>query len=129
MTPLRFWMFSSEFGSFQCDFCGEEPIMGTRWHCNTCAQESVDFCSDCLVGQLYSDRQHPTSHRFVGLRMTNTQMASRMVSDDGSGNDDDDADDVDRQQVNANNRYDKDYMIHKFSKVSYNYLDPNFLPE
>ncbi|KAG4077490.1 hypothetical protein HA402_002917 [Bradysia odoriphaga] len=118
-----------EHEGFKCDFCGEEPIVGTRWHCNTCVQESIDFCSDCLVTQLYSDRQHPTSHKFVGLRTTNTQMTSRMVSDDGSGNEDDDTDDIDRQQVNENNGYDKDYMIHKFSKANYNYLDPNFLPE
>lgn len=81
---------------------------------------------------MYSDRQHDTSHKFVGMRMTHTQMTSRMVSDDGSGNDeggDDDADD-DRQQISSTmNGYDKDYMIHKFAKSNYNYLDPNFLPE
>lgn len=77
---------------------------------------------------MYSDRQHATTHKFVGMRMTHTQMTSRMVSDDGSGNDDDDGDD-DRQQMSSTNGYDKDYMIHKFGKDNYNYLDPNFLPE
>lgn len=81
-----------------------------------------------MVTQLYSDRQHPTAHKFVGMRVTHAQMTSRMASDDGSGNDDDDADD-DRQQASGSNGYDKDYMINKFGKVNYNYLDPNFLPE
>lgn len=80
-----------------------------------------------MISQLYSDRQHPTSHKFVGMRITHTQMPSRMVSDDGSGNDDDYADD--ERPTNTTNGYDKDYMIHKFSKANYNYLDPNFLPE
>lgn len=55
-------------------------------------------------------------------------MPSRMVSDDGSGNDDEYQDD-EKPQTNSTNAYDKDYMIHKFSKANYNYLDPNFLPE
>lgn len=55
-------------------------------------------------------------------------MPSRMVSDDGSGNDEEYADE-ERQQVDSTNAYDKDYMIHKFRKRNYNYLDPNFLPE
>ncbi|KAJ6640782.1 ZZ-type zinc finger-containing protein 3 [Pseudolycoriella hygida] len=120
----------SEHEGFKCDFCGEEPIAGTRWHCNTCSLESIDFCSDCLVSQLYSDRQHDTSHKIVGLRMNHTQMTSRLVSDYGSGNDDGDTED-DRisSQTNSNNGYDKDYMIHMSSKSNYNYLDPNFLPE
>lgn len=102
--------------------------MGTRWHCNTCSQESIDFCSDCLVSQLYSDRQHPLDHKFVGIRMTHSQMVSRIPSDDGSGNDGDDDGDDDKQMNDASG-YDKDYMLHKFSKTNYNYLDPNFLPE
>ncbi len=132
MPTLRTLIKFENFILFQCDYCGDEPIIGTRWHCTTCStQESIDFCSDCLVSQLYSERQHPTSHRFVGMRVgQHTQMASRMVSDDGSDDDDDEDDTADdRQQMNLSNGYDKDYMIHKFAKANYNYMDPNFLPE
>ncbi|GJQ71123.1 hypothetical protein Trydic_g1027 [Trypoxylus dichotomus] len=31
---------------FKCDFCDEEPIIGSRWHCATCDPKSVDFCTD-----------------------------------------------------------------------------------
>lgn len=37
---------------FKCDSCGLEPILGVRWHCMDCPQNtSLDFCdacSDCL---------------------------------------------------------------------------------
>ena len=35
--------------SFQCDRCECEPIVGTRWHCTDCPDETaVDFCDDCV---------------------------------------------------------------------------------
>ncbi|XP_060535499.1 ZZ-type zinc finger-containing protein 3 [Cylas formicarius] len=49
---------------FRCDYCDEEPIVGARWHCATCA-DSVDFCTDCVVAQMYSDAPHPLTHWLV----------------------------------------------------------------
>ncbi|XP_019879434.2 ZZ-type zinc finger-containing protein 3 [Aethina tumida] len=47
-----------------CDFCNETPIVGSRWHCVTCSMDSVDFCTDCMISQMYSDNPHPISHNF-----------------------------------------------------------------
>ncbi|KAG5892894.1 hypothetical protein JTB14_006212 [Gonioctena quinquepunctata] len=46
---------------FKCDFCDSEPILGSRWHCITCP-ESTDFCTDCVISQMYSGTPHPFSH-------------------------------------------------------------------
>lgn len=72
----------------QCNYCNEAPILGTRWHCNTCVYETVDFCSDCLVSQLYSESPHPVFHRFVtspGLENSHRVISSD--SDSESTND------------------------------------------
>lgn len=66
-------LFSNRLICFpQCDRCAEEPIIGTRWHCQSCDVDSVDFCCDCLLTQLQSDTElrHPLTHRFVGLRVS-----------------------------------------------------------
>ncbi|KAK9891440.1 hypothetical protein WA026_014674 [Henosepilachna vigintioctopunctata] len=39
--------------TFKCDRCNEEPIIGTRWHCSSCIQKTVDFCTDCLWRNYY----------------------------------------------------------------------------
>lgn len=44
--------------------------MGIRWHCShsDCSQESVDFCSDCLIDQLIDEsKRHPLHHDFVAF--------------------------------------------------------------
>ncbi|XP_066250603.1 ZZ-type zinc finger-containing protein 3 isoform X1 [Euwallacea similis] len=46
---------------FKCDYCEDSPIMGTRWHCTTCP-DSVDFCTDCVVSQMYTETPHSLSH-------------------------------------------------------------------
>ncbi|KAJ8925475.1 hypothetical protein NQ315_009309 [Exocentrus adspersus] len=46
---------------YRCDYCDVEPITGSRWHCITCA-DSVDFCTDCVVSQMYSQTPHPIHH-------------------------------------------------------------------
>ncbi|XP_063238162.1 ZZ-type zinc finger-containing protein 3 [Bacillus rossius redtenbacheri] len=86
---------------FKCDYCAEEPIVGVRWHCATCRPPgSVDFCTDCAVSQLYSPAPHPPAHRLVA------------VPGPGRG------------------VWDQDYSPLSFGQVSsYNYLDPNFMPE
>lgn len=116
----------------QCDYCKENPITGTRWHCTSCKdQRSVDYCSDCLVTQALSSSRHSLNHTFIGLRVS---------SEFRSQSDDDDENDGDTENhkefnafddLNINNTYDKDYMPDKFAGTSnsYNYLDPNFLPE
>lgn len=47
---------------FQCDYCNVEPIVGTRWHCITCNDDSIDFCTDCVLAQMYSNNSHPFDH-------------------------------------------------------------------
>lgn len=87
---------------FKCDMCHEDPIMGTRWHCLDCPPSiSMDFCSDCIVGQLESLSPHPLSHRFEGISSHTPSI--------------------------TNSSFDPDYLPQSFSQ-SYNYLDPNFLP-
>ncbi|KAL5290894.1 hypothetical protein ACFFRR_010345 [Megaselia abdita] len=53
---------------YTCDLCLESPVIGIRWHCShsDCAQDSVDFCSDCMVDQVIDRRKrHPLHHDFV----------------------------------------------------------------
>ncbi|KAL1518095.1 hypothetical protein ABEB36_001770 [Hypothenemus hampei] len=46
---------------FKCDYCEETPIKGARWHCTMCP-ESIDYCTDCVVSQLYTESAHPLTH-------------------------------------------------------------------
>lgn len=53
---------------FTCDLCLESPVIGIRWHCanSDCIEDSVDFCSDCLIEQLMDKKKrHPLHHDFV----------------------------------------------------------------
>lgn len=73
---------------FQCDYCDEEPITGTRWHCITCQNRSVDFCSDCFVTQAQEGNHHSLDHIFIGYRVSvDFQTQSDMESDDDDQND------------------------------------------
>lgn len=92
---------------YKCDLCKQEPLYGTRWHCVDCPPNlSVDFCTDCVITQMESSNPHPLTHHLVDLRKSEEQM--RGV-------------------------WDQDYMPQSFSVTgrpdSYNYLDPNFMPE
>nr|CAH7757667.1 unnamed protein product [Callosobruchus chinensis] len=49
---------------FKCDYCNLEPIVGARWHCLTCL-DSVDFCTDCVLAQMYSSEPHPYNHNLA----------------------------------------------------------------
>lgn len=119
----------SDHNGYTCDFCNEEPIVGTRWHCTTCKHSSIDFCSDCLIAQLQTDAPHSLDHKFIGVRIS-TEF--RTQSDDESDADEDkDKDDMEASGSNEEsqgNVFDKDYMSKKILQVE-NYLDPNFLPQ
>ncbi|XP_074028104.1 ada2a-containing complex component 1 isoform X2 [Leptinotarsa decemlineata] len=52
---------------FTCDFCNARPIVGARWHCTTC-KESKDYCTDCILSQMLSEKRHPLSHVFAVVR-------------------------------------------------------------
>lgn len=73
---------------FQCDFCNEEPIQGSRWHCSTCLNNSIDFCTDCMISQLYSNNTHPLSHSFIVVRDNN--FNSGTISSESSDESEDD---------------------------------------
>lgn len=85
---------------YKCIVCEEEPLKGTRWHCEEC-QNGVDLCADCAVAQLETDNPiHPPSHKLSAIRPPESTRS-----------------------------YDTDYFPQSFNNSSYNYLDPNFLPE
>lgn len=91
----------------RCDLCKQEPLCGTRWHCVDCPPNvSVDFCTDCVVTQMESSNPHPLTHHLVDLR---------------------------KSEEHRRGVWDQDYMPGSFSVTgrpnSYNYLDPNFMPE
>lgn len=95
----------------QCDYCDEEPISGTRWHCITCQDRSVDFCSDCFVTQTQETNHHPLDHIIIGYRAsTDYQVQSDEDSDDDEQNehsqddtiDDDAPEDVSCDDFNIN---------------------------
>ncbi|XP_076649137.1 ZZ-type zinc finger-containing protein 3-like [Halictus rubicundus] len=85
---------------YKCALCGEEPLTGTRWHCMEC-QDGMDLCSDCAVAQLEAEKPlHDPLHRLISIKPPQYSRS-----------------------------YDLDYFPQSFSNSSYNYLDPNFLPE
>ncbi|KAK6627453.1 hypothetical protein RUM44_009930 [Polyplax serrata] len=91
-----------EHVGYKCNGCMEEPILGTRWHCYDCdPRESIDFCSECLISQLESEKPHSLSHHFLAINTT---------------------------QQNGF-EWDKDYSYQKYFHGGYNYLDPNFMPQ
>ncbi|KRT83079.1 hypothetical protein AMK59_4822 [Oryctes borbonicus] len=66
---------------FKCDFCDEEPIIGSRWHCATCDPKSVDFCTDCMLSQMYTDNKHPLTHKFLIVRDDKTVISTDSSSE------------------------------------------------
>lgn len=77
---------NSEHIGYKCDYCSEEPIIGTRWHCITCKEWSIDFCSDCLIAQAQNDIHHSLDHTIYGYRISSDY---RYQSDADSDNGDD----------------------------------------
>lgn len=96
---------------FQCDSCGEDPLRGTRWHCDDCAVHgaSYDLCCDCLAAHLLGETeapsppQHGAHHRFRPVRSV-----------------------AQTHQASSSSTWDPDYLA---PAASYNYLDPNFMPD
>ncbi|EDV27438.1 ZZ-type zinc finger-containing protein 3 [Trichoplax sp. H2] len=91
---------------YQCDRCGMEPILGPRFHCKDCpADDSVDFCKDCVISPM-EIRLHKLNHE---LQVFNRPF---YVDDDyigytgGSGH------------VEQSTGY----------TTGYSYLDPNYIP-
>lgn len=85
---------------YKCVICDEEPLKGTRWHCTEC-HNGIDLCGDCAVAQLEVENpSHDPSHRLIPIKPPQCTRS-----------------------------YDLDYFPQSFSNSTYNYLDPNFLPE
>lgn len=113
-----------------------------------CKQESVDFCTDCLISQLNSTHCHPLTHEFVALHKAEVKFDDSTPGCSGAGNskdfiksENDSSSDSDSYsdsnwynttEYNSEDShimkdYDEDYITESSKK--YNYLDPNFLPE
>lgn len=113
---------SNHYG-YKCDFCGDDPITGTRWHCQTCSENSIDFCSDCIVTQLSDHLKcHPIQHKIVGLRVTSEPTSLQQTQSEMFSDDEDDFFEESRDATG----YDKDYIV---KPEDYNYLDSNFMPQ
>ncbi|KAF7382192.1 ZZ-type zinc finger-containing protein 3 [Vespula maculifrons] len=85
---------------YKCVVCGEEPLKGTRWHCLEC-QNGIDLCGDCAVAQIEAENPtHDPLHKLIPIKQSQYSQS-----------------------------YDLDYFPQSFNNSSYNYLDPNFLPE
>ncbi|KAL2918018.1 ZZ-type zinc finger-containing protein 3 [Polyrhizophydium stewartii] len=69
---------------YKCDMCQIDPIVGTRWSCQDCPEESqVDLCNDCIkLG--FETETHKAAHRFEAI--TNPESDGQ-ESDAGEGND------------------------------------------
>ncbi|KAF4520416.1 hypothetical protein B566_EDAN003987 [Ephemera danica] len=105
---------------YSCDGCGEDPLQGTRWHCQDCGTNKIsyDLCSDCLASSvlhesgashtntppIYFPPQHTVYHHFCPIQKQPQPIVSN---------------------PNASS-WDPDYLA---SSSSYNYLDPNFMPD
>ncbi|KAL0105902.1 hypothetical protein PUN28_015967 [Cardiocondyla obscurior] len=83
----------------QCAVCSKEPLNGIRWHCAECLI-GIDLCGDCAVERLETESSHDPSHRLIAIK---SPSGTRI--------------------------YNLDYFSQNLSNPSYNYLDPNFLPE
>ncbi|XP_059476936.1 ZZ-type zinc finger-containing protein 3 [Neocloeon triangulifer] len=102
--------YKGEHDGFSCDGCSESPIKGTRWHCEDCAQEhrSFDLCTDCLTAQLMGELKvmatslHKEHHKIIPIRKGPPIAAA------------------------SSSTWDPDYLT---PSSSYNYLDPNFMPD
>lgn len=84
---------------YSCDMCDSDPIMGVRYHCIDCPQDTcVDLCQSCihLHGQFVTNTHKP-SHRMEPV-------------------------------YESQNFLDGDYMKFDSCSGEYNYLDPNFHP-
>ncbi|KAF6024988.1 hypothetical protein EB796_016701 [Bugula neritina] len=59
---------SAEHYGYKCDGCGEEPIVGVRYHCVECPQESsVDFCGLCNSKTITFASHHP-EHKMAVIK-------------------------------------------------------------
>ncbi|KAJ8931206.1 hypothetical protein NQ314_015903 [Rhamnusium bicolor] len=67
---------------FRCDYCDVEPIIGPRWHCMVC-NDSVDYCTDCVLSQMYSDNSH-SLHHTLAVFYNDTENPSLPFSDSDS---------------------------------------------
>ena len=52
---------------YRCDFCGVEPITGTRWHCPHCLNTSTDFCSQCIDSLSSKTGHHQPNHKLIPI--------------------------------------------------------------
>lgn len=85
----------------------------------TCADESIDFCSDCFVTQTQEENHHSVDHTFVGYRVS-TDIQSDSESDDNDQNeqeyrqmqDDDNITEDDSQYFNSTNDMNYDNFNH-----------------
>ncbi|XP_018567409.1 ZZ-type zinc finger-containing protein 3 [Anoplophora glabripennis] len=64
---------------YRCNYCDVEPIVGSRWHCMRCT-DSIDFCTDCVISQMYSENPHPFHHA-LSVFYNDTEQPSSPATD------------------------------------------------
>lgn len=62
-----------EHVGFKCDGCLMEPIIGSRFHCETCMSD-FDLCQSCMTNRVDSKTgMHDTTHSFVKVTTAKIQ--------------------------------------------------------
>ncbi|KAI9100599.1 hypothetical protein DFS34DRAFT_493950 [Phlyctochytrium arcticum] len=65
---------------FSCDRCSAEPIVGIRWKCLECPEESqVDLCDDC-INKNFTNELHSASHRFEKIEVPDQTIVQNEFS-------------------------------------------------
>lgn len=57
-----------EHAGYQCDGCSMEPIIGIRFHCETCMTD-YDLCQNCM-----SSNEHDPSHNFAKVTTASSRL-------------------------------------------------------
>ncbi|KAJ3044222.1 ZZ-type zinc finger-containing protein 3 [Rhizophlyctis rosea] len=68
---------------FSCDACGSEPIVGIRWKCMDCPEETqVDLCDECHESG-FSNAYHIPSHQLQRIEIPEEPFDGELGPDTG----------------------------------------------
>lgn len=61
--------------------------------------ESVDFCTDCVIAQIYTEERHPLNHKLVRIR--ETELVSDVSNSSDSEEEEDEEEDEDEESESS----------------------------